>query len=114
MSQITINGKTYYGNNIVVRNGKVIIDGTDSTPESDKIINITVDGDLEKIECDSCTKIDIKGNVSKGVKTLSGDVEVQGMVDGDVSTQSGDVEYLGNSERRYFKLWYCGGLEYTP
>jgi hypothetical protein len=102
---ISINGKSYSGNNIVVNNGKVVIDGKNVTPDT-KEININVDGNIESIEVDSCNKFIVNGNVTKlssisgdikckdvhgGVNTISGDVEC-GKVGGNVSTISGDIE----------------------
>jgi hypothetical protein len=90
MATITINSKSVSGRNIVVVNGRVIVDGKDETPES-KEINIVVTGDVEKLEVDACSKIEVNGNVHN-VKTLSGDVEISGVVSGNVQTMSGDVK----------------------
>ena len=58
MSVVSINGKTYYGNSITIKkDGTVIIDGQNATPENKKIINITVEGDIESIDADYCNKI---------------------------------------------------------
>lgn len=89
MSTITINGNTYSGNQIIVNNGKVKVDGIDFTPES-KEINISVVGNIEKLEVDSCNKISVEGSV-KSILTKSGDVEVDGDIIGSVQTMSGDV-----------------------
>lgn len=89
MNQITINGKNYSGNNISITNGKVIINGTDVTPDS-KTIEIKVNGNIEKLDVDACDKITITGNVSN-VKTMSADVDISGDVTGSVQTMSGDV-----------------------
>ena len=90
MSTISINGNTYSGNNIVITNGKVIINGKDVTPNS-KEINIKVDGDIDELKVDACNKIEIIGDVSN-VKTQSGDVEISGNVTGSIQTMSGDVD----------------------
>ena len=105
MSTISINGTTYEGNNIVVKNGKVIIDGKDHTPES-KTINISVQGDINELKVDACTKIDVKGScnnlrsgagdvncgdVSGPLQVGSGDVRC-GNVNGDIKTGAGDVK----------------------
>lgn len=87
---IIINGKKISGNNIVINNGKVIIDGVDQTPEG-KEINIVCEQAVNKIEVDYCNTIQAKGNVGSLV-TTSGDVEVSGNIEGDVQCTSGDVE----------------------
>jgi hypothetical protein len=90
MSTITINGVSISGNNVVVSNGKVFVNGKDFTPEI-KEINIVVNGNIDKLEVDSCDKVQVKGKVGN-VKTLSGDVDVSGDVNGSISTMSGDVD----------------------
>lgn len=87
---ITINGNTFSGSNIIVTNGKVIINGKDVTPDS-KEINISVVGNIEQLKVDACNKVYVEGNV-QSISTQSGDVEVSGDVDGSISTMSGDVD----------------------
>jgi hypothetical protein len=104
---ISINGKTFEGRNITVKNNKVIIDGVDVTPDSNsKHIDIIVDGNVDKLDIDMCDKLMIKGNVNTlaatsvdvqcgdvtgNVHTVSGDIEC-GNVGGSVTTTSGDVK----------------------
>lgn len=81
-SKVSINGKTYSGNNIEVKNGKVWIDGKpaeDYAPTGDKshTYNVTINGNPQ------------------GVATL-GDVTVNGNC-GDIAT-TGAVTVKGNSE----------------
>ena len=52
MSSVTINGKTYTGNNIIVSNGKIMVDGKNVTSD-DKVINITVNGNIDSLKVDS-------------------------------------------------------------
>lgn len=87
---ITINGNTFSGTNIIVTNGKVLINGKDVTPDS-KEINISVVGNIEHLKVDACNKVSVEGNV-QSISTQSGDVEVSGDVDGSISTISGDVD----------------------
>lgn len=86
---ITINNNNYSGRSIVIKDGKVIVDGKDVTPDS-KEVNISVIGDLENLEVDYAKSIGITGNVNK-VRSGSGDVNCE-RVGGDVQTGSGDVE----------------------
>lgn len=90
MNNISINGTKYQGNNIVVSNGKVIIDGKDFTPDT-KQINISVEGNIEELNVDTCDKVTVTGNV-KHIFTTSGDVDVNGNVAMGIQTVSGDVD----------------------
>ena len=89
MSTIIINGNRYNGDNITVRNNKVIIDGKDMTPDS-KEINITVEGNVEDLDIDYCNNIEINGNVNN-LRSGSGDVTCNDVQNG-VQTGSGDVD----------------------
>ena len=87
---ITINGKSYNGNSIVISNNKVIIDGNDCTPDS-KDIKIEVVGNIESIKADCCNYIKVTGD-SGNIQSQSGDIEIEGNVSGNVSTMSGNVD----------------------
>ena len=88
-NKISINGMSISGGkNIVITNGRVVIDGKDVTLDA-KDIRIEVHGNVEKIEADACNSISVSGNVG-GVKTQSGDVSC-GAVAGEVETMSGDI-----------------------
>ena len=86
---IRING-TYIGNNLTIRDNKIIIDGKDVTVDT-KEVTISIDGNVEKLEVDYCQKLFVNGEVGH-IKTLSGDVEVSGEVKGSIQTMSGDVD----------------------
>lgn len=88
---ITINGQTFYGDNVTIKNGKVIVDGKDYTPADSKTISISIQGDLKDLNVDACNKVDIKGNVVNA-KTVSGDLEISGDIAGNASTVSGDIK----------------------
>jgi DUF4097 and DUF4098 domain-containing protein YvlB len=95
VATITINGLTITGGrNVSIQNGRVIVDGTDVTPES-KQINISINGNVERLEADACQKITITGDVG-AVKTMSGDVDVTGAISGSVKTMSGNVDCGGS------------------
>ena len=106
---IKINGQDFVGRQVVINNGRVIIDGKDQTPDS-KEISIVVDGNIDELDVDFATSIDIRGSVGKlrsgsgdincgnitgGAQTGSGDIECESIL-GDVQTGSGDVSVLGN------------------
>lgn len=96
MSVYFINGKrvgNFSGGNIVVNNGRVIIDGREIETEDSPVINIVVEGNVDALSGDFAN-ITVKGNAS-AIKTVSGNVEVGGSVSGDVKTVSGNVRANG-------------------
>ncbi len=105
-SVITINGKTYIGNNISISNsGKVVIDGV-VQDGGDLVgpVHIEVKGNVEKIDLisgsvvvnGSCGKVKTTSgdvncwDVTESVITTSGDVTTK-VIHGNVSTMSGDI-----------------------
>lgn len=86
---ININGQSFAGRSIVIKNQRIIIDGVDITPDA-KVINITVDGNLDSVSADMCEKIIVNGTVAQ-VNTASGDIECQDVME-NVNTVSGDIE----------------------
>jgi hypothetical protein len=110
MSRININGVTYTGNNIIVKNNKVIINGNDVTSDT-KIINITVEGNLEEISADYCEKIIINGNVGI-VTTMSGNIECNKDILGNVRVTSGDIdcENIGGNVETVSGDVKCGNI----
>ncbi len=93
MSKITINGITYQGENITVKNGQVIIDGKKYSASANKI-NISVEGNVNELQVDSCEQVTVNGEIKGDVKTMSGDVVTTGPIAGSVSTMSGNVHCL--------------------
>jgi hypothetical protein len=97
-STITINGVEYTGNNIVINNGNVTIDGKHQSQFINQpTIIIQVFGDVGSIQSSS-GDVSVRGTVSGGITTASGDIEC-GDVTGSVKTVSGDIlcgEISGN------------------
>lgn len=90
MNKVSINGVTITASgNISVRNGRVMVDGKDVTPDA-KEIRVDVHGDVEHITVDSCSQITVTGAVRGDVSTQAGDVRC-GDVGGSVQTMAGDV-----------------------
>lgn len=87
---VRVNNISYSGRNITIKNGKVIVDGYDVTPD-EKEINILVDGNIEELKVDACEKVTVTGQVGN-IKTMSGSIEVLGSVNGNVKTMSGSVQ----------------------
>ncbi len=90
-TRININGTTIISSgrgNVVISNGRVVVDGKDVTPDA-KQINIEVHGDLQAINADACDQIHVTGSVGE-VRTTSGDIQC-GDVSGSVQCMSGDV-----------------------
>ncbi len=89
-STVTVNGVTIKGGqSIVVRNGKVIVDGKDVTPDA-KSITISVNGNVNELKADTCQSISISGNTG-AISTVSGNLHAEGAINGSVNTMSGDI-----------------------
>lgn len=71
-SSIQINGKTYSGNNVIINNGKVIIDGVNQDQIDEKIINVNIVGSVENMKYIS-GDVNVDGDVNN-MKYISGNV----------------------------------------
>ena len=87
-SPVTINGRSFSGNNISIVGNKVIVNGVEQSGSLVGPITVEVHGDVDMLNV-------VSGNVTarnvNRVKTGSGDVSC-GDVNGDISTGSGDVK----------------------
>jgi len=103
--RITIDGRTFKGNNVSISNGKVTVDGVVQDGELVGEVNVTIHGDVEHIENASGKVVaqragsihtqsgDVEcGDVGGSIQTMSGDVN-SGAVGGSVSTMSGDIRH---------------------
>jgi len=94
MGNVTINGKTYVGNNISIIDNNVIIDGTTQYKNKDNnVVNIEIVGNTGKILCNG--SVTVKGNVNGNVDcggscSISGDVV--GNIDCGGSCNANDVK----------------------
>ena len=63
MNRITINGKiiTCSGSNVVINNGKVVVDGKTIQECSSGDIKVVIEGDINKIDCSG--SVEVHGNV---------------------------------------------------
>lgn len=80
MNRITINGKTITcsGSNVVINNGKVIVDGNTIQECSSDDIKVVIEGDVNKIDCGGL--VEVHGN--SGNINCGGSCEVSGDVKG--------------------------------
>ncbi|ALA13070.1 hypothetical protein TSARBOMBA_231 [Bacillus phage TsarBomba] len=64
-SGININGKSYSGNNIIFKNGQVIVDGVVQDGTLDEKVKIVVESGVERITCSEPVHIegDVTGNI---------------------------------------------------
>lgn len=85
-SQITINGKTFRGNNVSVVNGKVTVDGKEMEMPDTKNIHIFIEGDVGTLNIDC-------GDVGY-LTSQQGDVKVGGDVNGTATLNMGDLECI--------------------
>lgn len=88
---ININGKTYVWDNVVVTNGKIIIDGKAVDTEDSKEITIEVTGNIDTLSVDACNTVSIWWD-AWSVKTMSGDVEVKWDIKWNAKTMSWDID----------------------
>lgn len=87
--KVTIDGKTFSGNNVSINgNGKVIVDGKVQDGELVGEIHVSVIGDVESVEN---TNGSVTCQNAGRVQTTNGRVRVNGDVTGDVKTTNGDV-----------------------
>jgi hypothetical protein len=85
------NNNIVSGQNIVIQNGTVMVDGKRvDLPENEKIINIQAEN-LESIRVDSCNEIKVKGNAGD-IHVSQGRVSIGGGVKGDVRVSQGNVD----------------------
>ena len=94
-------------NNVVISNGKVIIDSKDLTPDA-KEINIQITGDVQKVEIDNCNQLKINGKCNT-VSSHNGNVEIEGDVLNSVSTHNGNVRcnnIAGSVSTRNGSIWH--------
>lgn len=85
---ITINGRSYYGENITINGDMVTVDGVAQGELTSNDRDLIITGDLVSVESESGA-ITVNGN-SNYVKTMSGEVTC-GNVTGSVKTMSGAV-----------------------
>lgn len=89
-SSITVNGRTYRGNNVSIVNGKITVDGKEVDTPSEKKIHITIDGDIGSLNLD-CGEIEVSGDVGNLVSHC-GNVTLGGDVKGAATLNMGDLE----------------------
>lgn len=65
MGTVTINGKTYSGNSVVVTNDTVIIDGKVQRGEVSGVVQVVVSGDIGYLK--SNASVTVNGNVSGNI-----------------------------------------------
>lgn len=102
MNRITINGKTITcsGTNVVINNGKVIVDGNIVQECNSGDIKVTIEGNVNKIDCGG--SVEVHGN--SGSIDCGGSCKVSGDVKGDIDAGgsvtcgnvSGDIDAGGS------------------
>lgn len=102
---ITVNGITYHGDNVTIKNNQVWVDGIrqfDGKEIDEKIINITIDSNIENLHIDNCDKIKITGDCGS-VVSKNGNIQTKGNVHGDVISKNGNIvcrDVNGNVETK--------------
>lgn len=93
MGTMSINGRSFTGNNLTMRNGRIILDGVDVTDDTGvdpkTILEIKLTGDLESLDCDKSVTVigQVKGNIdargSVNCDNVGGDIKAGGSVNAD-------------------------------
>lgn len=92
VSRITINGQTFEasGNNVVIRNGVVTVDGMKVTDGLHGVVKVIWEGPLAFLDCDSAVECgDVRGDVRGGNSVKC--ENVQGNVHAGNSVKCGNV-----------------------
>lgn len=92
---VNINGVTYSGSNVTVKNNKIYIDGKEVNTPDAKEYFISIHGDNATVSTES-GNVTVNGSVTQSVSTMSGDVIVHGSVSLNTSTMSGDLRVKGS------------------
>ena len=87
---VTVNGKTYKGNNVSISNNKVYIDGKLENQEDEKVINVVVNGNINTLTIDYCDNLEMVGDCGI-VASKNGDVVIKGNVANDVTSKNGNI-----------------------
>lgn len=103
MSTVTIGGKTYRGNSIVVTGSNVIIDGKKVEDGLTGIVELKIEGNIDRLETDC--PVSVKGNVGSlkaGGSVNCGDVAGGVYAGGSVNCGNvgGDVSAGGSVNHR--------------
>ena len=100
-NSVTINGQTITcsGSNIIIQNGKVIVDGKVIQSELCGNVEVVINGDVNKIDCSG--SVEVHGN--SGSIDCGGSCTIEGDVNGDIDAGgsitcgnvSGDIDAGG-------------------
>ena len=93
MGTVSINGKTYTGNNVTITGDSVYIDGKlhDDSNDDSKTINVVVNGDLDSIEVETCNRITVNGD-SKFINSKNGNIHASNVF-GNIETKNGNINH---------------------
>lgn len=91
-SVVQINGKTYQGNNVVMNNGTIIIDGITVEGDFNGSAPIQMSGDIHSLRTDGSATVDgnVQGNVNAGGSLKCGNIE--GSANAGGSLKCGDIQ----------------------
>lgn len=90
---ISLNGRTFSGQRLEQRNGRILLDGKDITEEvavPSYQLEIHITGNVGRLETTGVERVSITGAVGQ-VRSVSGAISVQGDVSGAVESVSGDI-----------------------
>ena len=103
MARITIDGASFVGNSVTIRNGKVVVDGVAQEGNLHGVVEVKiVEGALGSLECDaSVTCGEVRGDVSAGGSVRCGNVGGTIQCGGSVTAagRAGGAIHAGGSVR---------------
>ncbi|MFP5166568.1 hypothetical protein PQS30_06165 [Bacillus licheniformis] len=80
--KVTINGVTYEGNNIIITDNKVQIDGRTVERDVTEDVKVKIEGSPVKVYSDASVEVrgDVLGDVDSGLRNVKGNVDAGGSV----------------------------------
>lgn len=105
MARFTVNGKEYFGNQISVVNGKVIVDGVPQPDSLSGVVEVRIlEGEVKNLSSDASIVAGlVLGNVSAGGSVSCDDVDGSVQAGGSVQCSNVGGNVMAGGSVRYTK-----------
>lgn len=87
--KIIVNGKTYHGKSVSMKNNQLYIDGVLVETINTPVIDVKIEGNCHSV-LNEVGDVTVNGQVTGGVKNSTGDITCGNIV-GDVTNEVGDI-----------------------